>query len=172
MQKPIHQFKEEKTQSFVSRNANWTQQWVCKSHSSDRNLIQCFQCNLVSVMLFLFMPCRHSGEWRFSSTYTKPQHYSKWTWMVCFMPGHPHAHWTGGWGGNQNWHGHIGIKKNLFPCQESNYDTSAFKPVAYSMYQLCCLSSVWYLHPLKCCTVHTAANFITIRLKNAVNTRL
>ena len=22
-------------------------------------------------------------------THTQPQHYSKWTWMVCFMPGHP-----------------------------------------------------------------------------------
>jgi len=33
-------------------------------------------------------------------------------------------------GGNQNWHGHFGVKKNLFPCQESNYDTSAVKPVA------------------------------------------
>jgi len=23
-------------------------------------------------------------------------------------------------GGNQNWHGHFGVKKKLFPCQESN----------------------------------------------------
>jgi len=34
-------------------------------------------------------------------------------------------------GGNQNWHGHFGVKKNLFPCQESNYVASAVKPVAY-----------------------------------------
>ena len=51
-------------------DANWTQQKVCKSHSSDRNLIQCFQCSTVSVKLFPCMPCRHSGEWRFSSTHT------------------------------------------------------------------------------------------------------
>jgi len=31
----------------------------------------------------------------------QPQHYSKWTWMVCFIPGHPHALWTGGWVGTR-----------------------------------------------------------------------
>ena len=41
-----------------------------KSHSSDRNLIQCVQCSLVSVKLFPCVPCRHSGKWRFSSTHT------------------------------------------------------------------------------------------------------
>jgi len=34
----------------------------------------------------------------------------------------------------------FGVKKNLFPCQESNYDASAVNPVAYSIYQLCYLS--------------------------------
>jgi len=37
---------------------------VCKSHSSDRSLIQCFRCNPVSVKL-LCVPCRHSEECRF-----------------------------------------------------------------------------------------------------------
>ena len=69
-------------------------------------------------------------------------------------------------GGNQNWHSHFGVKKNLFPCQESNYDASAVKPVAYSIYQLCYLRSICYLHPPKRCKVHTAANFITMRLKH------
>ena len=143
---------------------------MCISIYTDRNVIQCFQCNLVSVKLFLCVPCRHSGEWRFSSTHThtQPQHYRKWTWMVCFMPGHPPCPPNRRLGGNQNWHGHSGVNKNLFPCQESNYDASAVNPVAYSMYQLCYLSYVWYLHPLKSCRVHTAANFITTRLKNAV----
>jgi len=45
-------------------------------------------------------------------------------------------------GGNQNWHRNTGVKKNLFPCKESNYDASAVKPVAYSRYQLCYLISV------------------------------
>jgi len=42
-------------------------------------------------------------------------------------------------GGNQNKHEHFAIKKNLFPYQESNYDASAFKSVAYSirLSQLC-----------------------------------
>jgi len=46
-----------------------------------------------------------------------------------------------GWEQELAW-GHFGVKKNLFPCQESNYDVSAVKPVAYLIYQLCCLSSV------------------------------
>jgi hypothetical protein len=75
-------------------------------------------------------------------------------------------------GGKRTWYGHFGIKNNLFPCQEWNHDASAVIPVAYSIYQLCCLSSVWYLHQLKSCRVHIATNFITMRLKYAVNTRL
>ena len=45
-----------------------------------------------------------------------------------------------GWEAELTWA--IGVKKNLFPCQESNCDSSAVKPVAYSIYQLCYLSSL------------------------------
>jgi len=61
---------------------------------------------------------------------------------------------------------HSGVQKNLFPCQESNYDASAVKPLAFSIHQLCYLSSDTCIH--QSCRVHTAANFITTRLKNAV----
>ena len=38
----------------------------------------------------------------------------------------------------------------------------------HTQYINCYLSFVWYLSPLKSCRVHTAANFVTMRLKNAV----
>jgi hypothetical protein len=48
--------------------------------------------------------------------------------------------------GNQNWHGHFEVfkkkKKSLFPCQESNCGASDVKLVAYSIHQICYLSSV------------------------------
>jgi hypothetical protein len=139
-----------------------------KSHSSDRNLIQCFQCNLVSVKLFQCMPCRHSGEWRFSSmrarARTQSQHYSKWTWMVCCMSDHPMPTEQ-----EIRWEPELalalwskekslplpGIKLCCLSCQSCGL-----------LYLQCYLSSVWYLHPLSC-RVHNAANFIT-RIKNAV----
>ena len=100
--------------------ANWTQQKVCKSHSSDRNLIQCFQCIPVSIKLFLRMPCRHSGEWRFSSTHTlnfsTTVNGQEWS-ASCQATPCPLKRRLDG---NQNWHGHCGVKKNIFPCQESN----------------------------------------------------
>ena len=109
-------------------------------------------CTVVRVCV----PCRHSGEWRFSSTHTinlsTTVNAREWS-AVCQVITPPNAHWTGGWVGN------------LFPCQESNYDASAVKHVAYSIYELCYLSSVWYLHPLKSCRVHTAANYISMILK-------
>jgi len=88
------------------------------------------------------MPCKHSGEWRFSSTHTHTLStiINGHEWSAHARP--PPCSLNRRLGGNQNWHGHIGIKKNLFLCQESNYDTSAFKPVDYSIYQLCYLSSV------------------------------
>jgi len=45
-------------------------------------------------------------------------------------------------GGNQNWHGQFGIKKNIFCARNQNYDASAVKPVASSIYPLYYLSSV------------------------------
>jgi len=69
-------------------------------------------------------------------------------------------------GGNQNWHGHSGVQKNLSPCQESNYDASAvcgLLNISTMLSQLCLIPA-----SIKSCRVHTAANFITMILKNAV----
>ena len=62
----------------------------CVKATLQTNLIQCFQCILVSVKLFLCMPCRHSEEWRFSST-----------------------HWTGGWVGTKTVMGIWSTEKSL-----------------------------------------------------------
>ena len=132
---------------------------MCKSHSYDRNLIQCFQCNLVSVKLFLCVPCRHSLKGRFSSTHT----HSTSALQEMDMNGLLHARppalpLNRRLGGKQNWHGQIGVEKNLFPCQDPNYDSSAIKPVAYSIYQLCYISCL-IPATTKSCTMHTAAKF-------------
>ena len=109
--------------------------------------------SIFSSQLFLCMPCRHSGEWRFSSI---PPHSTtvnghEWTAprQATPMPSEQEAGWEP-------------ELAQAHCCQESNYDASALKPVVYSIYQL---SQLWYLHPLKSCWVHTAANFITMGLK-------
>jgi len=84
--------------------------------------------------------CRHSGEWRFSPTQTinlsTTVNAHEWSAACPALPPPPPCPLNRRLGGN------FGVKENLFPCQESNYDASAIKPVAYSIYQLCYLSSV------------------------------
>ena len=49
---------------------------------------------------------------------------------------------NGSLGGNQNWQGHFGAKKSLFPCQESNHDDqlSYLCPTQYINYASSALS--------------------------------
>jgi hypothetical protein len=113
---------------------------LTETHRDGFNLLKKDICKVVPVC----MPRWHSGEWRFSPppphTHTQPQHNSKWTWMVCFVPGHPHALWTGGWVETRTGTGTLEQRKissparnqtmmpqlsNLWPTWDINYAISA-----------------------------------------------
>jgi len=109
----------------------------CVKATLQTNLIQCFQCILVSVKLFLCVPCRHSEECRFSST-----------------------HWTGGWVGTRTVMGTLEYRKISSPArnQIKMPPLSNLWPINYAI-------SAMIPASLKSCRVHTAANIITTRLK-------
>ena len=142
-------------------DANWTQQKVCKSHSSDRNLIQCFHCNLVSVKLFLCVPCRHSGEWSFSNTHTHTLNLST------TVNGHE---WSAscqeaGWEPELAWA--IWCKEKSLPLPGTKLwflscQTCGLLNVSTMLSQLCLIPA-----STKSCRMHTAANFINYETKKS-----